>query len=232
MNKGAFGQVILAMHKATGNEYAMKKIDKKQVINYRMTNYLRLEVKIMYSLDHPNIIKLYNHFEDADNVYLVMELAEKGQLFDLIKKYKRLNDSEAVIYIRDLVLSLDYIHSLEKQVIHRDIKGENILLTKDNVLKLADFGWSNFREKDRLRTTYCGTPEYLAPELVEQKGYTEKVDIWSIGVLLYELLVGYTPFKPKKAKTREEWEFQLNQNIRKNRPDFPSNYPPLAKDLT
>ena len=215
LGKGAFGLVILAIDKETNIEYALKKVERNLIIKYKMQDYLRREVKIMYECDHPNIIRLFSHFEDQTDVYLVTEYAEKGQLYGLVKKYGRIDEKSAARYIQGLVQSQDYLHSRDPPIIHRDIKGENILLTATDELKLADFGWANLIEKDTERQTYCGTPEYLCPEVIDKTGHNEKNDIWCIGILLYELLTGHTPFKPLRAKTRQEQDVLLKQNIRK-----------------
>ena len=123
-------------------------------------------------------------------------------------------------------------HGAPIDVIHRDIKGENILLGEDGEIKLGDFGWSNFRGSDGGRSTYCGTPEYIAPELLEGKRYGQEVDLWSIGILMFELMTGDTPFNPTGCESRESWHKMLNENIRKNDPVFPDYYPESARRLT
>ncbi len=117
----------------------------------------------MYALKHPNIVKLYNHFEDDFSIYFVLEFAENGELFDALMKVpeKKFEEKKAAKYIREVALALEYIH--RKNIIHRDIKPENILIGKNDEAKLADFGWSNFTEGKNKRTTYCGTLDYLSP---------------------------------------------------------------------
>ena len=121
----------------------------------------------MYELNHEHIVKLYNHFEDEDNFYLILQYCSRGQLYTMLKKEGRIAEKNAAQYMREVISAVEYLHSLEPPIIHRDIKPENILLDSGDSVKLADFGWSNFFNEDRRRLTYCGTPEYLAPEMIK-----------------------------------------------------------------
>lgn len=145
----------------------------------KMLPQFRREVYIMYELNHPHIIKLYNHFEDDKNFYLIMELAEGGNLFHKLYREKQFLERVAAQYFREVGLAVEYLHSHIPSIIHRDIKPENILLDKDGRLKLTDFGWSNYYSKDNAmpRFTTCGTLEYLPPEMVQQKGHDTSADI-------------------------------------------------------
>jgi serine/threonine protein kinase len=190
------------------------------------------EVKIMYSLDHPNIIRLFNHFENDKHVYLVLEFATHGELYHEFKKKGRFGEKQSAKYIADLICGLDYIHTRDPMIIHRDIKLENLLVCDEGTLKLADFGWSNFGNGNAGdRKTYCGTPDYLAPEMVNESGHTEKLDIWCVGILLFELLVGRTPFQPQNLKDKALYEKTLHYNILNCKVQYPSDFPPLARDL-
>lgn len=232
LGAGAFGQVYKVVHKISKRVFALKVIDKAKLKKNKMENQIQNEVKIMYSLDNEHIVKLFNHFEDDQNIYLVMEFAEEGQLMNKLKKApgKRLSEVVAAGYIRDLVKALAYIHNLNPPIIHRDIKPENLLVSAGNRIKLGDFGWSNYNEDSR--TTYCGTPEYLAPEMLLQKGHTDKLDIWCVGILIFELLSGRTPFLPRKPlKDANEMDRALQQGIKEGKPLIPSEFPALARDL-
>jgi len=224
IGSGGFGKVYKVKHRVSGNIYAIKVINKKKILESEMQDQMKLEVRIMYKLDHPNIIKLYNHFEDDDSFYLVLELASKGQLYTKLKRQGRLEERSAAQFIRDVVAAVSYLHALKPPIIHRDIKPENILLDDDEVGKLCDFGWSNFFNQDRKRLTYCGTPEYLAPEMIKQAGHDQSLDLWNIGVLTYELLTGKPPFD---GATQSE----LYENIVKVKINFPKDFSKLAKDL-
>ena len=151
----------------------------------------------MYDLDHKHIIKLFNRFEDEKFFYLIMEYAEGGNLFHKLYRERQFVERVAAQYFREVLLAIEYLHSFEIPIIHRDLKPENILLDKNGYVKVTDFGWSNYYNKDTAipRTTVCGTLEYLPPEMVNEQGHHPSADIWCLGVLLFEMLVGYTPFK-------------------------------------
>ena len=190
-----------------------------------MTEQINREIEIMYKLNHPHIIKLFNHFEDDDYLYLIMHYASKGQLYNLLKKQKKIDEKNAAQFMREIISAVKYLHSFNPPIIHRDIKPENILLDENYRVKLADFGWSNYlKEKQELRNTYCGTPEYLAPEMVKKEGHNTSLDIWDLGVLMFELLCGKPPFQGKNYG-------ELFTNIKKHRINWPNNFPPLAKNL-
>ena len=138
-----------------------------------MIDQMNREIDIMYKVNHPHVMKLTNHFEDDDKFYLVMPYASKGQLYSLLKKQNRFDQRTAAQYIRETIAAVKYLHEFNPQIIHRDIKPENLLLDENFRIKLSDFGWSNFQNEDEGRTTYCGTPEYLAPEIILNKGKLE-----------------------------------------------------------
>ena len=200
LGKGSFGSVFLAMHKKTKANYAVKAIDKRNKTNEDGKPYFRREIEIMYKLRHPNIVRLFGNFEDENFCYFVMEYIPKGNLYNLIKENKN-NGLDKILVakiMRDLINAIHYLHSLNPPIIHRDIKPENILLTNDNKIKLTDFGWANYiNYEDEQRSTFCGTPLYLAPEMIDKNGHGKEVDIWCLGVLLFELLVGVPPFTGK-----------------------------------
>lgn len=223
LGDGAFGQVWKVVHKSTKEEYAIKQVAKEKVI--KMNSQFKREVFIMYNLSHENIAKLFNHFEDDKFFYLIMEICEGGNLFNKLHKQKYFMEFEAASFFIQVLKAVSYLHSHSPAIIHRDIKPENILLTKDNQVKLTDFGWSNYYSSDQQpRTTICGTPEYLPPEMVENKSHDTSADIWCLGVLLYEMLVGHTPF-------RSQVRSNMLINISRCKPKFPLSFPEQAKDL-
>lgn len=226
LGKGSFGKVELVTHKVTGGVYAIKSIDKRDKNNQEGKPYFRREIEIMYKVHHPNIVKLYSHFEDDEFCYFVMEYVAKGNLFSIMSKQKnKCFDAKLVAnYIKDLTSAVYFLHSMDPAIVHRDIKPENILLTDKNELKLTDFGWSNYINNDSIRSTYCGTPVYLAPEMIKAIGHDEHIDIWCIGVLMFELLTGDIPFPGNDMKT-------LSDNILKTRVLWPKDIDPNAKDL-
>lgn len=225
LGKGGFGHVWKVRHKVTGKIYAIKVISKDYIRKENMVEQINRETEIMYRTDHPYIIKLYNHYEDEDNFYLIMHCASKGQLYSQLKRMKRLDEKTVAQYIREVISAVIYLHSMKPPIIHRDIKPENVLIDSDGRAKLADFGWSNFYEENKQRETYCGTPEYLAPEMVTKSGHNESIDIWSIGVLMFELLAGRPPFV-YKGDTNALYNDIKNLKIR-----WTDDFPIMAKNL-
>jgi aurora kinase A len=192
LGKGKFGNVYLAREKRSKYIVALKVIFKHQVQKANCEHQLRREIEIQSHLRHPNILRLYGYFYDDSRVYMILEFASKGELYHALKAVGKFDDAQAATYIYQLADALSYCHS--KKVIHRDIKPENLLLGVYGELKIADFGWSVHAPSSR-RTTICGTLDYLPPEMIEDRPHDEKVDLWSLGVLCYELLVGKPPFE-------------------------------------
>lgn len=224
IGKGGFGEVWKVIHKATNKLYCIKVIAKRSIIEQKMVDQMNREIEIMYKLNHPHIVKLVSHFEDDDSFYLIMNYASKGQLYTHLKKAGRFDQKTAAQFLRETIYALQFLHSFKPPIIHRDIKPENILLDENQRVKLADFGWSNYETIDVERKTYCGTPEYLAPEMLYKKGHDTSVDIWSVGVLMFELLCGSSPF----ASSSQE---ELFSNIKKHKINWPNDFPHLAKNL-
>ena len=226
IGKGGFGRVWKVRHKETDKVYVIKVMCKQNIISQKMTDQINREIEIMYNINHPHIIKLINHFEDDENLYLIMELGAKGQLYSLLNKFRHGFDQiRAAQYMREIISAVKYLHSFNPPIIHRDIKPENILLDENGRCKLADFGWSNYVIPDNTRRTFCGTAEYLAPEMVNKKGHDTSVDIWALGVLCFELLTGKLPFRGKNTA-------ELFSNIGALNIKWPGNdFNPLAKNL-
>ena len=224
IGKGGFGLVWKVIHKKTQKVYCIKVIEKKGIIEQKLVPQMNREIEIMYILNNPHCLRLKNHFEDDNNFYLVMPLASKGQLYRVLKKFRKFDERTAAQILRETISALQYLHSFKPPIIHRDIKPENLLLNEGGRVLLADYGWSNFNVEGDFRKTFCGTPEYIAPEMLMKKGHDTRVDIWSIGILMFELLSGYSPFV---AKSNQE----LYQNIRKLKIQWPKDMPPLAKNL-
>lgn len=198
LGKGKFGNVYLARERQSKFILALKVLFKKQLEKAGVEHQLRREVEIQSHLRHPNILRLYGYFHDSSRVYLILEFAPKGELFGELQRCGKFSEDRTATYIMELADALNYCHS--KNVIHRDIKPENLLLGANGELKIADFGWSVHTPSSR-RSTLCGTLDYLPPEMIEGKTHDRKVDMWSLGVLCFEFLVGKPPFE---AKTHEE----------------------------
>lgn len=213
LGKGKFGNVYLARERRSKYIVALKVIFKHQVQKAGCEHQLRREIEIQSHLRHPNILRLYGYFYDDSRVYMILEYASKGELYTALKAVGKFDDVQAATYIYQLADALSYCHS--KKVIHRDIKPENLLLGVYGELKIADFGWSVHAPSSR-RTTICGTLDYLPPEMIENKPHDEKVDLWSLGVLCYELLVGKPPFEtPSHEATYQKilkCEYRCPQN--------------------
>jgi serine/threonine protein kinase len=225
LGKGGFGHVWKVRYKSTGKIYAVKVMNKDYIRKENMVDQINREIEIMYRTDHPHIIKLYNHYEDDENFYLIMHCAGKGQLYSQLKRMKRLDERTVAQYMREVFSAVKYLHSLKPPIIHRDIKPENVLLDSDGRAKLADFGWSNFYDENKKRETYCGTPEYLAPEMVTKSGHNEAIDIWSLGILMFELLAGRPPFVYKGDPSA------LYADIRALKIKWTDDFPMMAKNL-
>ncbi|CAH2244224.1 serine/threonine-protein kinase Aurora-2 [Pararge aegeria] len=196
LGKGKFGNVYLAREKKSHYVVALKVLFKSQILDSDIEHQVRREVEIQCRLRHPNILRMYGYFHDEKRIYLILEYAKHGALYKLLKERGRFDEKTAAIYVRDLSKALIYCHS--KKVIHRDIKPENLLIGHNFELKIADFGWSVHSPSSR-RMTLCGTLDYLSPEMIEGKPHSFAIDIWSLGVLCYELLVGLPPFDAKDA---------------------------------
>nr|CAI5830589.1 unnamed protein product [Callosobruchus analis] len=179
-----FAKVKLAKHVPTGKEVAIKIIDKTQLTPGSLQKLFR-EVRIMKMLDHPNIVKLFQVIETEKTLYLVMEYASGGEVFDYLVLHGRMKEKEARAKFRQIVSAVQYCH--QKRIIHRDLKAENLLLDSEMNIKIADFGFSNEFTPGNKLDTFCGSPPYAAPELFQ-------VDVWSLGVILYTLVSGSLPF--------------------------------------
>ena len=226
LGSGSFGSVYLAKHKVTKAEYAIKAIDKRNKENIEEKPYFRREVEVMYKIHHPNVVKLYGHFEDNNYCYFAMEYISKGNLYQLLPtdKKKRVSTKVASSLIKDVISAVYFLHHMKPPIVHRDIKPENVLLAEGLIGKLTDFGWSNYIEGDHKRTTVCGTPIYLAPEIWEDKGHDEAVDVWCIGVLLFELVTASVPFNGNDINT-------LKENILNLKISWPKDINTDAKNL-
>ena len=226
LGNGSFGRVFLARHKKTKVKYAIKAIDKQNRTNIEEKPYFRRELEVMYKIHHPNVVKLFGHFEDNKYCYFIMEYISKGNVYNLltIDKTKQLSTKVVATIMKDVISAVYFLHNMDPPIIHRDIKPENVLLHEGFIAKLTDFGWSNYIQEDKERKTVCGTPIYLAPEIIKETGHDERVDIWCIGVLLFELTTGKVPFQGNDIET-------LKTNILHLKINWPNEMDPNAKDL-
>ena len=226
IGEGSFGKVFLVSHNKTKSKYAIKRISKLDKNNQEGKTYFKREIEIMYKIHQSNIVRLFNHFEDNEYCYFVMEYIENGNLFEQPswKNNKCFPSNEVAKIIKEIICAVYYLHNMDPPIIHRDIKPENVLIDKNGVAKLTDFGWSNYVDSNEIRRTYCGTPVYLAPEMIKEIGHDEHLDIWCIGILLFELLTGNVPFKGKDIES-------LNNNILSLKIVWPKDISNTAKNL-
>ncbi|CAG9328240.1 unnamed protein product [Blepharisma stoltei] len=227
LGEGTFGKVWRAVSKATGEEFAIKSIDKSKLGQDEISN-LQLEIDIISQVDHPNIVRTYEVFDEPRYLHFVMEIMSGGELFEKIVEKDHYSEKEAADTIRPVVEAIKYCHDMG--IVHRDLKPENLLLSsadEGGILKITDFGLARFYDDD-LMTTACGTPGYVAPEIIEARGYGLEVDYWSLGVILYIMLCGFPPFF-------EDNNEKLFDMIKKGEYEFTSPYwddiSAMAKDL-
>ena len=196
IGQGAFSNVILIKDPQNPQKrYAMKELLKKDEIEIK---YIKQEITLHQQLLHKNIIKLEDYFETEKKMFIFLEYAENGDLFEYLKNHK-ISDNQKLRFFQQICQAIKYIHS--KNIMHRDLKPENILVNSQNVIKLCDFGWSAFFDENEVRNSFCGTYEYMAPEIFQSYDQTKKTDIWSLGILLYEIFHNYSPFRFKNIKT-------------------------------
>ncbi|KAH8698260.1 putative cell-cycle checkpoint protein kinase [Talaromyces proteolyticus] len=225
LGKGHFATVYLCVERATGTKYAVKVFERRQSESQKsQSDTLQQEIALLMSVNHPNVLCLKDTFDERDGAYLVLELAPDGELFNYIVANSKLSENDTRKVFIQLFQGLKYLH--DRGIVHRDIKPENILLADKNLtVKLADFGLAKIIGEDSFTTTLCGTPSYVAPEILEEsrhRRYTKAVDIWSLGVVLYICLCGFPPFSDELYTP--EYPYNLAQQIRMARFDYPSPY--------
>lgn len=225
LGKGKFGRVYLARERNSGFVCALKVLHKNELQGGGVERQVRREIEIQSNLRHPNIVQLYGHFHDSKRVFLIIEFAGKGELYKHLRRETKFPEWKAAQYIAQMTAALKYLH--KKHVMHRDIKPENILVGIHGEIKISDFGWSVHAPNNR-RKTMCGTLDYLPPEMIKPGSndnyYTEKVDLWSLGVLMYEFLVGEAPFEDTPIMTQR-------RIARCEMTPLPVTVSPEAKDL-
>lgn len=220
LGEGAFGRVFISKNKRTGGYWALKRLKKSEIMKSHQVDHLKNECYILNSLSHPLIVKMEGLGQDSRYVFIAMEVISGGELFKYLRKQGTFKKNSAAFYAAQVAMMWEYIHS--KNVIYRDLKPENLLIDRQGYLKLADFGFAKIVSG---RTyTLCGTPEYLAPEVVLNKGHGKAVDWWTLGILLYEMLVGIDPFNDSDPMV-------MYESIVKSTVRFPSSVDSDAKSL-
>jgi len=236
---GSFGIVHLVKSKTTNQLYVMKKMSKREIESSDMVEQIHTEIRIHKSLDHPNVVKVIDSFEDQKYLYVILEYMFKGDAYDMLhveNKYEMFEENAAKPFVRDIASALCYIH--EKGIVHRDMKLENLLVDEFGTIKLADFGWAvdttslptlevpapqpptklkgKITKKDRDRekmedemTILCGTTEYMPPEMLQGQKYSFGVDVWAAGIVMFELLTGDIPFNKRFRKDKKLFKRQI-----------------------
>lgn len=217
LGAGSFATVKRAIRKADKHEFAIK-IIKKSKLNPEELAVVHDEVEIMHRISHENCVQLYEMYESKKKVFMVLELLTGGELFDRIVAKGSYSEKEASDLIKSITLAMKYLHGIG--IVHRDLKPENLIyasLKKDSAIKITDFGLAKFRQEDKTMSTACGTPGYVAPEVLKNEPYGAPVDLWSLGVILYILLCGFPPFYHESTAA-------LYKQIKKGQYEFPAPY--------
>jgi protein kinase X len=225
LGSGTFGRVRLVRLKSEPSTskgyFAMKIMKKADIIRLKQVEHILSEVRLLGELSHPFIVNLSASFQDDARLYMIMEYVPGGELFSYLRRERRLKEDTARFYASEIVLAYEYLHG--KNIAYRDLKPENLLITRLGSLKIADFGFAKLLDKGRT-WTICGTPEYLAPEIVTSKGHGISVDWWALGILIFEMLAGYPPFY-------DEVTLVIYERIRAGRVEYPSFFDSKAKSL-
>ncbi|KAI0562286.1 Protein kinase [Gracilaria domingensis] len=199
IGRGHFSQVYQASDRSTGDKFAVKVINKDKNDMEKSKKFIRREVKVLSITDHPNLVRAVDFFSHRGKPHIVLEYVEGGSLRELIRKKKRLSESEARPILRGILSAVSYLHSVN--IVHRDIKPENVLMERQDLPKITDFGLATFVNEDKHIHSVVGTPSYVAPEVIRNVPYGPAADVWSCGVLLYFMLAGERPFT---GDTRED----------------------------
>mmetsp|Transcript_22272 Transcript_22272/g.63288 ORF Transcript_22272/g.63288 Transcript_22272/m.63288 type:complete len:330 (+) Transcript_22272:102-1091(+) len=220
LGTGAFGRVKFVTHKGNSNFYALKTLKKAEIMKMKQVDHIVSEKAILQSLSHPFIVNMYAAFHDQRYIYMLLEYIVGGEFFTHLRKEGRFSNDAAVFYAAQIAAIFEYCHG--KNIVYRDLKPENILVNKDGYIKLTDFGFAKVIEH---RTyTLCGTPEYIAPEVLLNKGHGKPVDWWTLGILIFEMVVGFPPFV-------DEDPMGIYQKILSGKISFPKHFDKNGKGL-
>lgn len=223
LGTGTFGRVRLVKHRCDGNDVeplALKCLKKNAIIKLKQIDHVKSEKKVLSIIDHPFIVNLKGYFQTPSHVYMLLDYACGGELFTLLRREGRFANDVALFFASEILLAFDYLHAMD--IAYRDLKPENLLIDRQGHVKITDFG---FAKEVRDKTyTLCGTPEYLAPEIIQSKGHNKNVDWWALGVLVFEMVAGYPPFY-------DDNPMGIYQKIMDGYYEFPPHIEPKARDL-
>jgi len=222
IGKGSFGKVMQVRHKKTDKIYAMKVLRKEAIIARKQVAHTKAEKSILQKIQHPFIVRLHYAFQTKDKLYMILDYVNGGELFFHLKKEGRFSEERVRFYAAEIASAMSHLHSLS--IIYRDLKPENILLNSEGHITITDFGLSKEIDLKEGTQTFCGTPEYLAPEVLKGLGHGKAVDWWSLGTLIYEMLTGLPPFYSQNINIM--YQKILNGELR-----FPSFVSPDAQNL-
>jgi len=223
LGKGSFGKVVMVEQRATKKIYAMKILRKDAIKKRNQKLHTKAERDILENMNSPFIVQMHYAFQSHNKLYLIMDFMNGGELFFHLRKERKFNENRARFYIAEIILALEHLHT--KGVIYRDLKPENILMDSEGHIKICDFGLSKQGvEGDTKAYTFCGTPEYLAPEILKGVGHDKAVDYWSLGALLYEMLAGAPPFYSRDRN-------QMFKNILEKPVEMKAHFSPEACSL-
>ncbi|CAD8073895.1 unnamed protein product [Paramecium sonneborni] len=223
IGKGSYAKVLLVRKNDTGKLYAIKALKKKYIQQKRQEEHIMVERNVLVSANHPFIIKLAFSFQNERKLYFVLEYCPGGELFNLLQKKKKLTEDQCRFYVCQMILAIEYLH--ENNIIYRDLKPENVILDADGYIRITDFGLSKKNVKqDKDAYSVCGTPEYLAPEILMKQGHGKPVDWWTLGCIIFEMITGMPPYYSNQRS-------ELFEQIKFSFPKYPQSLSSVLKNL-